>query len=291
MIGAPATTATLGVLSSALLMPSLRLAARIPSGAAVLAIVALLFVVSLAAGVSAGRQSRLLALGAAVALGAVAYDAVRGNVGTLTLRAGAGATSFEEEGPGGASVGLRPLGGEVVLESVEGDTAVLGVSGHSERVTPTRAAAVAGFRLGAPHVFFTGAPLRLRVEITSPRGTRSVELVPAEPATSGDLSLMIAEYYPDFALDENRKPFTRSDEPRNPAAVLHVKRGTKLWRVFVLQSMPGVHKQEDLEETFALSGVDAERGVDLRVSRQPAAAIAGLGLVLAGLGLVLGRRA
>jgi hypothetical protein len=283
LIGMPGVSAVLALLLAVFLHPSLRALERVPSGTAVLAVVALLFALSLVSGALSGRQDRFVVLGVLVVLGAGAYDSVRGYTGSLTLRPGQAANTFEEEGPGGRPLGLRPLGVEVLLEKVETEEALVSIGtaqGRSrQRVSLAHAASASGFRLGAPQTSLTGIPTKVHLSITGPQGTRTVDVSPEVPTlTSGDLEITLVEYFPDFALDADRKPFSRSAEPRNPAALLRVKRGPTAWRVFVIQALPGIHKQEGLHETFALVGVESERALTFRVNRQPASGVAALGL-------------
>jgi hypothetical protein len=121
-------------------------------------------------------------------------------------------------------------------------------------------------------------------------GTEDVEIADGEPAVAGDLQIELDRYFPDFALDDANNPFSRSDEPRNPAALLRVYRGNKAWRVFVLQAMPGVHQLSDLGARLSLRGVMADPELEMSVAAQPAAAFAAAGLVLLAVGLVLAVR-
>jgi hypothetical protein len=100
---------------------------------------------------------------------------------------------------------------------------------------------------------------------------------------------VVSRYFPDFALDERQQPFTRSDQPRNPAALLEVTRGTASWRVFVIRAMPGVHRPPGLDRTLALVGVVSDEAVRLSVHREPASLLAGLGLLVAAIGVAWSR--
>src|SRR5690242_21131868 len=53
----------------------------------------------------------------------------------------------------------------------------------------------------------------------------TVEVTPEQPGVLGDLEVAVERYFPDFALDGQNQPYSRSDEPRNPAALLQVSRG------------------------------------------------------------------
>src|SRR5439155_640035 len=83
------------------------------------------------------------------------------------------------------------------------------------------------------------------------------------------------------ALDAERRPYSRSPEPRNPAALLRVTRGSQSWRVFVIQAMPGIHRPEGLDRVLSLAGVAPRGAASLRVSHEPAAPVALAGVLLA----------
>jgi hypothetical protein len=233
---------------------------------------------------------RLVAVGAATFALAVAYDAVRGEQGTMTLARGQGTQTFDEEGPGGRRLGFHPLGDTVVLEAVEADgTAVLSQTAAQRRarVTRRRAAAVSGYRVGTPAGVVTGGALLLIRVSGAAEG--EVTLREGEKGRAGDLDIAVTQYFPDFALDERQQPFSRSDQPRNPAALLAVTRGTTSWRVFVIRAMPGVHHPEGLDRTLTLVDIVPDEAVRFSVHREPAALLAGLGLLVAAIGVAWSR--
>jgi hypothetical protein len=258
-----------------------------PAAGGLVAGLTALFVVAL---LDRRAPRRLVALGAATFALAAAYDAVRGEQGTITLVQGQGTRTFEEEGPGGRRLGLHPLGDGVVVESVEPDGTVAlsqADARRSVRVSPWRAATVAGYRLGTPQrVAAAGARVVVRV---SDGADGEVRLREGEKGRAGDLDITVGRYFPDFALDERQQPFSRSDEPRNPAALLEVTRGTASWRVFVIRAMPGVHRPQGLDRTLTLVDVVADAAVRLSVHREPAALLAGLGLLVAAIGVAWSR--
>ena len=233
---------------------------------------------------------RLVAVGAATFALAVAYDAVRGEEGTMTLAQGQGTQTFDEEGPGGRRLGYHPLGDTVVLEAVEADgTAVLSQTAAQRRarVTPRRAAVVSGYRVASPARVATGGALL--VILVSGGADGEVTLREGEKGRAGDLDIAVTQYFPDFALDERQQPFSRSDQPRNPAALLSVTRGATSWRVFVIRAMPGVHHPAGLDRSLTLVDVAPDEAVRFSVNREPAALLAGLGLLVAAIGVAWSR--
>jgi len=258
-----------------------------PTVGGVVAGLTALFVVAL---LDRRAPRRLVAVGAATFALAVAYDSVRGEEGTMTLAQGQGTRTFDEEDAGGRALGFHPLGDAVVLEAIEPDgTVVLAETDAKRRarVSPRGAAAVAGYRVGAPQRVATGGA-RLVVRVSG-GAEGDVTLREGEKGRAGDLDITLTQYFPDFALDEKQQPFSRSDEPRNPAALLGVTRGTASWRVFVIRAMPGIHRPEGLDRTLELVDVTADEGVRFSVHREPAALLAGLGLLVAAIGVAWSR--
>jgi hypothetical protein len=212
---------------------------------------------------------------------------VRGEQGSITLVPGETVRTFEEEGPGGRRLGLRPLGDAIVVGAVEPDgTIVLGHPGAPRRVrvSARRAATVAGYRVSGPRRAGTRLVLR-----ASAGAQGEVALREGEKGSAGDLEITVVRYFPDFALDEGQQPFSRSDAPNNPAALLDVTRGTASWRVFVIRALPGIHRPEGLDRTITLVGVAPDEAVVLSVHREPAALLAGLGLLVATIGVAWSR--
>jgi hypothetical protein len=264
-----------GVLASALLLTALALAARAASAR------------------HARGPAALVALGALGLVGALGVDGLRGHHGTLDLAAGQSRGNFDETGPGGRALGLRPLGFGIGAERVRADGSVdLVLPGQSGRVelTPRRAVAFGGYRFASPRALPpTGGVARLRVSASDGLRTTTVDVSPGAAARAGDLSVTLEQYFADFALDDRQQPFSRSAELRNPGAVLTVERAGQAYRAFVLRSMPGVHRVEGLGLAFSLLEVEPERPVEIAVHREPAApaALAGALLLAAGLGLLL----
>ena len=85
-----------------------------PAARGVVAGLTALFVVAL---LDRRAPRRLVGVGAATFALAVAYDAVRGEHGSIILAPGEAARTFEEDGPGGRGRGHRPLGEAVVVEA------------------------------------------------------------------------------------------------------------------------------------------------------------------------------
>jgi len=296
----PAVVASLLLAAAVALHPSLGAAAWMPERdlvvAALLAATAVAFLVRAATASDAERPgAALVALGAALVVGALAYDGVFGHHGRLELGVGEARGHFDESGPGGQSLGLRPLGFSIGVDRVLPDGAVdLAFSnlGGVFPLRPDRAATYGGYRFASPRSAPTGGVARLRVSVSDGTRTSFADVFPGRPGEAAGLEIALEQFFPDFALDERQQPFTRSLEPRNPAALLSVRRGGETHRAFVIQSMPGVHRVEPLGASFALVEVEPERAVEMAVHREPAApvALAG-GLVVALAMLLLAARA
>ena len=141
---------------------------------------------------------------------------------------------------------------------------MLAVPGRTDPlvVTPELAAGFGGLRLGRPRATSTGTVSSLRISISGGGADRIAEVFPGRATPVGDLTLSLEEYFPDFALDEQRQPYTRSTEPRNPGALLVVRTPERSYRVFVLQAMPGVHRVEEIDRSFALLSVQPAVSVE-----------------------------
>lgn len=293
VLGSPAVLAAVALAFAAALHPAVRAGAWLPAAPVVTAALALLLGVALVARAADRPRERALALGVLLVLLALAYDGAFGRRGSLTLAVGQAERIFEEDGPGGRSLGFRPLGFTVGLDRVTPEgSAVLSIETPSgvrtEEAGPGRAAANEGFRFGDPRARFTGEAAALTVVVGSGAETRALEVAPDRPARLDDLEIALERYFPDFALDDKQQPFTRSSEPKNPAALLRLRRGDKAFRAFVIRSMPGIHQVAELGRSFSLAAVEPARRVRLRVTREPAAVLSALGVVVAAAGLAMG---
>jgi hypothetical protein len=260
-----------------------------------LAALLLLVVAALVAQARATTGSRrlgawLLAAGAVLVVGGVGGDGVLGHRGTLELVPGQTRTHFDEVGVEGRALGLRPFGFTVALDSMRpGGGVALAWSGASDLavLTPERALGHGGYRFGSGRTVPTGAAARLQIGISGGGDDVIVDLATGRPAQAGDLRLALEEYYPDFALDDQKRPFTRSLEPRNPGALLAVESPRGTFRAFVLRAMPGVHRIEEIGRSFALIAVDPETKVEIDVHREPLAGMALLGALVALVAVIL----
>ncbi len=288
-LGAPGVVAGLAVAAGLVASPLTGLALRLPAGDGVLAALLLLLVAALVAR-AAKAPELLLATGVLVAASALGYDAVRGHRGTIRLAPGEGTTTFDETGRRGRAVGLRPLGAPIALKQTTADgDVILDVAGQERVLTRASALPVGPYRLGRARTMMTGAA-RLQLSVTSPAGRRDlVALDAGTPASADGLEISLESYFPDFALDGRQQPFSRSDAPKNPAALLRVRRGGQEWRLFVIRAMPGVHRPEGLADTIRLEAVEPETAVEIAVDQEPAGPLAAVGLLLAAAGLAWSR--
>jgi hypothetical protein len=287
----PGVVAVLAVALAAGVHPRLRFGA--PEGTAVaVAAVALLLALAYAWRALRGPlAARLLGVGAVALLAGLAVDGARAHRGTLTLGVGQTKNTFEEEGANGRALGLRPLGFEVTLTGASGSLATLerARAGGRITITPSRAGQLGSFRFGDPQLVPTGQAARLTVTVSDDSGTRSVDVAPDGPGRVGELEIELERYFPDFALDDKQQPFSRSAHSRNPAALLRVRRGSQVFRVFVIRSMPGLHQVPELRETLGLGGVEPEVSVEMKVAEEPGLPLLGAAALLLLAGVLLAR--
>jgi hypothetical protein len=288
-LGSPAGVAACALLLALAVHPAAETLGLGETRAAAVAFAALLLAFAVVLRGLIDRASAVLAAGILLTLGAVGYDALRGHGGRLVLQPGEGAQAFEEEGSNGLSLGLRPLGVAVRLDTLIGEEASLtttrGRAASQERLTPAAAVRAGEYRLGWGEI---EARARLHLTLTKGDETASLDVASAEPGSVADLDIELERYFPDFALDERNNPYSKSEEPRNPGALLRVSRDGRSWRVFVLQSMPGVHQVPELGWSFALQGVTPEPRLRVLAHHQPAALLAAAGIAIAAVGLALG---
>jgi len=283
--GHPAFLAAASLLLALAVHPAVRAASSFTVPPVGIVGLALFVVLSLLARARQGMA--LLAAGALVLVAAVAWDGAQGQRGTLQLRVGEGKANFAEEGLGGESLGLRPLGMPVSLdEALPGGGVRLRLPVGPIDLPSGAAVTVGAYRLGPVRIVATGESRSLVVSVSGGGETQEAEVAADTPGRAFDLSISVERYFPDFALDDRQQPYSKSNEPRNPAALLVVERAGKRYRVFVLQSMPGLHQVEEIGRSFALVSVDPDVAADLGVHREPAAPIALLGTLLMAVGAV-----
>jgi hypothetical protein len=263
---------------------------RTPILALLVATAALALASRVPSALAPGRLGDLLVVAGGLALvAALATDGVKGHAGVLALRTGQASSSFDERGPDGRPLGLRPLGFTVAAASIgTGERAALVFGGEAlpRELRPGRALSFGGYRFGRPRVAATGGAAQLRIGIADGEREEEVDVQPGQSVRAGDLEIALEQYFPDFALEQG-KPFSRSNEPRNPAALLSVRRGEQTFRVFVIRSMPGIHRVEGLSRAFSLLSVEPEGQVELDVHREPGALLALVAGLLVALGLAV----
>ena len=282
----PAFPAGTSLLLALAVQPGVSAVTGLSPAPIVLAVLALLVLLSLLARARDGLGGALVAGGALVLVAALAWDGAQGQRGTLSLFAGEGKQNFVEKGLGGRSLGLRPLGLAVSFEGPLPDGgARLRLPAGPVDLPPSHAVSLGGFRLGPARLASSGEASSVVVAVTGGGETQEAEVRPDAPGMAFDLSISLERYFPDFALDAEQQPYSRSNEPRNPAALLAVSRAGKLHRVFVLQSMPGLHRVDEIGRSFALRSVDPAVTAEIGVHREPAALLALMGAVLVAVGI------
>lgn len=155
----PAVVASLLAGSALALHPLAAAADWLPERDLVLAALVLLAAVALlsrALAVPSGERApgALVAAGVAVLVGALGADGVAGRHGRLALGVGQARSHFDEAGPAGASLGLRPLGFAIGVEEVRSKGAILlsfGGGGPPAELRPDRAVSRGGFRFAQLH--------------------------------------------------------------------------------------------------------------------------------------------
>ena len=291
----PGVFAALLAAAALALHPAIGAARWLPGQPAVLAALLLLGVLGLAARAAGAGGRRLgavvTAAGAVVLVGALGVDGLRGHHGALTLVAGQswGTSTRGLPGPLARLAAARVRRRRRARVRRRRRARLLGRR-RAGRADAPASVAFRGTRFARPRTTATGGASRLRVAASDGASTLVADVAPGAPGRAGDLTIALEQYFPDFALDERQQPFSRSDEPRNPAALLTIEKGGQTYRAFVLQSMPGVHRVEGLGRAFSLLEIEPERTAEIAVHREPAALAALLGALLLAVGLALSLR-
>lgn len=117
---------------------------------------------------------------------------------------------------------------------------------------------------------------------------QKIRLRVGETATleAENLRITASHFYPDFALDENNRPTTRSLEPSNPAAWIDVKEGEETvfsdWVFAKFPDFARMHSTRETDLSIELHDVQAPHYSVLQVARDP-----GVGLIWVGCALLM----
>ncbi|MGQ9578860.1 MAG: cytochrome c biogenesis protein ResB [Candidatus Aminicenantales bacterium] len=103
--------------------------------------------------------------------------------------------------------------------------------------------------------------------------------------------LLVRHFLPDFVLDENRQPFSRSNEPNNPAALVEIIRnGEKVYSGWLFARFPDfsqLHPGKSSPFSVELRNYSASQYSVIHVSRDPGTGFIWAGCILIMLGLAL----
>jgi len=100
------------------------------------------------------------------------------------------------------------------------------------------------------------------------------------------LRIRMIEYIPDFVIDNSGKIGSRSNEPRNPAALLELYDGNNLkYKSWVFQKFPDFHASDESEYSLKLLSTGYYTG--LQVSRSPFLSVVWVGFLLMVAGMFL----
>lgn len=105
-----------------------------------------------------------------------------------------------------------------------------------------------------------------------------------------DVEVRISEYYPDFALDENNQPITKSQEPNQPAFIFEARRkGTTEWeRSWVIAGQDLDQLTKENQYDIDLAGFEMKNKTGLLVRVDKTLPFILLGAFICVIGLVMG---
>ncbi|HWR98231.1 MAG TPA: cytochrome c biogenesis protein ResB [Candidatus Methanoperedens sp.] len=100
------------------------------------------------------------------------------------------------------------------------------------------------------------------------------------------IRVQLQQIYPDFAMDENRKPTTRSNQPRNPVAQVAVELpGGQSWLVYLFKLRPDLKTARDLPLDLRFTDIESVQYTGLQVVHDPGVWVIWTGCTLMVLGL------
>lgn len=126
-----------------------------------------------------------------------------------------------------------------------------------------------------------------------PEYLKKIQLKVGQPAAveGEDLSLTAVRFLPDFVLDENNRPTTRSVEPRNPAVFIRGERdGTEAFSGWVFAKFPDfaqMHEAAEAEFKPELKDIQAPQYSVLQTAKDPGVSLIWIGCTALMLGLFL----
>ncbi len=131
----------------------------------------------------------------------------------------------------------------------------------------------------------------LTLAVTPKSGGKPKEVsvsVGGEAKIDNNTTLKLVGFYPDLVLGENNQPMSRSDELRNPAALLEIRRnGEFLGRSWVFAFHPNIHSNPDIPYNFRYVRFKGLQYTGLQISRDPGVGIVWTGCILMILGLII----
>jgi cytochrome c biogenesis protein len=126
-----------------------------------------------------------------------------------------------------------------------------------------------------------------------PASLEKLILKPGARAGLGDgqTQVSIRQFLPDFVLDENKRPTTRSLEPNNPAALVDAWRGEEnIFSGWIFANFPDfaqAHSQKDTDVQFELRDFKAGQYSVLQAARDPGVNLIWVGCAVLMAGILL----
>jgi len=109
-----------------------------------------------------------------------------------------------------------------------------------------------------------------------------------EASLDKDYKVKVVAFFPDLVLGEGNQPMNRSNELRNPAALLEIEKNGKFaYRSWVFAFFPGIHSIENVPFKFKYISFKGLQYTGLQVSKDPGVLVVWLGCTLMVLGLVV----
>jgi cytochrome c biogenesis protein len=107
-------------------------------------------------------------------------------------------------------------------------------------------------------------------------GTYDISIGHDVQVPNTQLTIKLADYVPDFVMDDSGNVGSRTNEPNNPAALIELYDGKDLkYKSWIFQKFPGFHAQKESEYSFNLVSTGSSEGTPtvyytgLQVSKSP----------------------
>ena len=136
----------------------------------------------------------------------------------------------------------------------------------------------------------TGKAGRMKVTVTSRDGTKSkTYTIPLRGVTDMEefgLKMKVESFLPDFAMNDQNKPFSKSRQPNNPAALVAlVLPDGNTQRTWLFKNFPDFHGLKEVDFSLRFADYESQQYTGLQVAYDPGVWVVWLGCTLMVIGV------